>query len=130
MQGVVSSYLYEKGIFCLCHNLMSCLQCHHTNLTLCCCSVAKSRLTLWPHGLHSLTVFPVPRYLPEFAQMHVHGVGNAISPSHSLPPSSPFAFNVSQHQGLFQWVSSSHQVAKVLELQHQSFQWIFRVHFL
>ena len=45
-------------------------------------------------------------------------------------PSSPFAFSLSQHQGLFQWVDSSHQVAKILELQHQSFQWIFRVDFL
>ena len=52
--------------------------------------------------------------------------------SHPLPPSSPFAFNLSQHQGLFQWVSSSHQLGKVLEfqLQHQSFQWIFRINFL
>ena len=51
---------------------------------------------------------------------------------HPLPPPSPFAFNLSQHQGLFQWVSSLHQVAKVLEfqLQHQSFQWIFRTEFL
>ena len=47
-----------------------------------------------------------------------------------LPLPSPLAFNLSQHQGLFQWVSSSHQVAKVLELQHQSFQWIFRADFL
>ena len=52
--------------------------------------------------------------------------------SHPLTPSSPFAFKLSQHQGLFQWVSSSHQVTKVLvlQLQHQSFQWIFRVDFL
>ena len=53
-------------------------------------------------------------------------------PSHPLPPPSYFAFNLSQHQGLFQWVGSSHQVAKILELQlqHQSFQWIFRTDFL
>ena len=51
---------------------------------------------------------------------------DAIQPSHPLSPPSPPAFNLSQHQGLFQWVSSLHQVAKVLELQlqHQSFQWI------
>ena len=66
--------------------------------------------------------------LLELTQTHVHRVGDAIQPS--PPPSSPSppAFNLSQHQGLFQWVSSSHQVAKVLEfqLQHQSFQWILR----
>ena len=57
--------------------------------------------------------------------IHVHWIGDAIQPSHPLSSPSP-AFNLSQHQGLFQWVSSSHQVAKVLEfqLQHQSFQWI------
>ena len=47
--------------------------------------------------------------------------------TYPLPPPSPFAFNLSQKQGLFQWVGSSHQVARVLELQHQSFQWVFRV---
>ena len=64
----------------------------------------------------------VPHHLTEFAQVHVHWIGDAIQPSHPLSPSS--AFNLSQHQGLFQWVSSLHQVAKRLELQlqHQSFQ--------
>ena len=55
---------------------------------------------------------------------------NAVQPSHPLPPSSPFAFNLSQHQGLFQWVCSSHQMAKILELQQQSFQWVFNEVFL
>ena len=68
--------------------------------------------------------FPVHHQLLEFTQTQVHRVTDAIQPSHPL--SSPFlpAFHLSQHQGLFQWVSSSHQVAKVLEfqLQHQSFQ--------
>ena len=75
--------------------------------------------------------FPVLHQLPEFAQSHVHQVGDAIQPSHPLSSPSPHAFNLSQHQGLFQWVSSSHQVAKVLELQlqHQSLQWIFRISF-
>ena len=70
-------------------------------------------------------------YLPEFTQTHVHWV-NAIQPSHPLSSPSPPTFNLSQHQGLFQWVGSSYQVAKILELplQHQSFQWIFRLHFL
>ena len=76
----------------------------------------------------SITGSPVLHHLPEFAQTHVHWVGDAIQPSHSLLSPSPPTFNLSQHQGLFQWVSVSHQVAKVLELQlqHQSFQWIFR----
>ena len=69
--------------------------------------------------------FPVHHQLPKPTQTHVHWVGNAIQPSHPLSSPSPPAFNLSQHQCLFQWVSSSHQVAKVLEfqLQHQSFQW-------
>ena len=76
--------------------------------------------------------FPALQWLLEFAHTHVHWVGDAIWPSHPLLPSSPLAFNHSQHQGLFQWVSSSCQVAKALDLQlqHQSFQWIFRVDFL
>ena len=75
---------------------------------------------------------PVHHQLPEFTQTHVHWVGDASQPSHPLSSPSPPAFNLSQHQGLFQWVSSSHQVAQVLEfqLQHQSFQWIFRTDFL
>ena len=72
---------------------------------------------LWPHGLQQARL-PCP------SPTHVHRVCDAIQPSHPL---SPPVFNLSQHQGLFQWVSSLHQVAKVLEfqLQHQSFQWIF-----
>ena len=68
--------------------------------------------------------FPVPYQLPELAQTHVHQVGDAIQPSHPLSSPSPPAFSLSQHQALFQEVSSSQQVAKVLEiqLQHQSFQ--------
>ena len=63
--------------------------------------------------------------LPKSTQTHVHWVGNAIQASHPLLSPSPPALNLSQHQGLFQWVSSSHQVAKVLEfqLQHHFFQW-------
>ena len=72
---------------------------------------------------------PVLHCLPEAAQTHVHWFNDAIQPSHSLLPPSPPALNLSKHQSLFQWVSSSHQVTKVLELQlqYQSFQWIFRV---
>ena len=74
---------------------------------------------------YSTTGFPVRHQLLKLAQTHVHQVGDAIQPSHPLSPSPP-ALNLSQHQGLFQVVSSSHQVGKVLEfqLQHQSFQWI------
>ena len=56
--------------------------------------------------------FPILHDLPEFAQIHVHWVGDAIKPSHPLPPPSPPALNLSQHQGLIQWVSSSHQWPK------------------
>ena len=68
--------------------------------------------------------FPVHHQLLELAHTYVHQVADAIQPSHPLSSPSPPAFNLSQHQGLFQWVSSSHEVAKVLEfqLQHQSFQ--------
>ena len=81
---------------------------------------------------HSTPGFPVHHQLLELTQTHVHRVGDAIQPTHALSSPSPSAFNLSQHQGLFKWVSSSHQVAKVLEfqLQHQSFQWIFRTDFL
>ena len=81
---------------------------------------------------HSMPGFSVHHQLPEFTQTHVHWVSDAIQPSHSLSSPSPPALNLSQHQGLCKWVSSSHQVAEVVEfqLQHQSFQWIFRTDFL
>ena len=63
---------------------------------------------------------PVHHQLPEFIQSHVHWVGDVIQPSHPLSSPSPPALNLSQHQGLFKWVSSSHQVAKVLEFQLQN----------
>ena len=95
------------------------------------CSVTKLCLTLCDSMDCSIPGFLVLHHLLEFAQTHVHWVENAIQPFHPLWPSSP-ALHLCQHQGLFQWVGSSHQVAKVLELQlhHQSFQWIFRVDFL
>ena len=93
--------------------------------------VTQSCPTLWDPMDCSMPGLPVHHQLPELTQIHVHWVGDAIQPSHPLLSPSP-AFNLSQHQSLFQWVSSSHQVAKVLEfqLQHQSFQWIFRTNFL
>ena len=74
---------------------------------------------------------PVHHQLPDFTQTHVHWVSDAIQPSHPLSSPSLPAFNLSHHQSLFKWVSSSHQVAKVLEFQlHQSFQWTFRTDLL
>ena len=80
----------------------------------------------------SMPGLPVHHQLLEFTQTHVHWVSDDIQLSHPLLSPSPLAFNLSQHQSLFQCVSSSYQVAKVLEfqLQHQSFQRIFRIHFL
>ena len=93
----------------------------------CCCSAIQSCLTLCNPMACSTPGFPGLHYLPEFTQTHVHWVDNAIQPTHPLSFPSPPAFNLSQHQGLFQWVSSLDQVAKVfkLQLQHQYFQWIF-----
>ena len=101
----------------------------HYLLLGCYCSVDE----LCPILCHTIDCstpgLPVPHNLLELAQVHVHWLGDAIQPSHPLSPSSS-AFNLSQHQGLFQWVSCSHQVDKVLEFQHQSFQRVFRVDFL
>ena len=87
-------------------------------------SVAQSCLILCDPMDCSTLGFPVHRQLLELAQTHVHQVGDAIQPCHPLLSPSPPAFNLSQHQGLFQGVSSLHWVARVLEfqLQHQSFQ--------
>ena len=74
--------------------------------------------------------FPVLHYLLQFSQTHVHWVSDAIQPSRPLSPTSPFALNLSLHKSLFQWVGFSYQGAKLLELVHPSFQWIFRVGFL
>ena len=91
-------------------------------------SVAQSGPTLCDPIDCSTPGLPVHHQLPEFTQTHAHWVGDAIHPSHPRLSPSPPAFNLSQHQALLQWASSSHQVAKVLEfqLQHQSFQWTLR----
>ena len=88
-------------------------------------SVAQSCPTLCDPMNCSTPGLPVHHQLPEFTQTHVRRVSDAIWPSHPLSSPSPPAPNPSQHQSLFQWVNSSHEVAKVLEfqLQHQSFQW-------
>ena len=87
-------------------------------------SVTQSCPTLCDPMNHSMPSLPVHHQLPEFTQTHVHRVCDAIQPSHPLSSPSPPAPNSSQHQSLFQWVNSSHEVAKVLEfqLQHHSFQ--------
>ena len=87
-------------------------------------SVAQSCLTLCDPMNHSTPGLPVHHQLPELTQIHVHRVSDAIQPSHPWSSLSPPAPNPSQHQSLFQWVNSSHEVAKVLEfqLQHHSFQ--------
>jgi len=95
----------------------------------CCCSFAQSCLALCSPVDCSTPGFPVHHHLPKFAQTYVHQVGDAIQPSWPLLSPSPPAFSISQHQDIFQWVGSSHQVAKVLELQLHH-QWIFRVDFL
>ena len=95
-------------------------------------SSVQSRPTLCDPMNHSVPGLPVHHQLPESTQTHVHWVGDAIQPSHPLSSPSPLAFSLSQHQGLFKWVSSSHQVAKILEsqFQHQSFQWTPRTDLL
>ena len=94
-------------------------------------SVVQSCLTLCDPMNHSTLDLPVHHQLPQPTQTHVHWFGDAIQPSHPLLSPSP-ALNLSQHPRLFQWVSSSNQVAKVLEfqLQHQSFQWTPRIDLL
>ena len=115
----------------LCHNI----KCGPNTSSICfswellvCCSVTE----LCPTLCDPMDCLPVFHYHTEFAQTHAHWVGDAIQPSYPLLTTSPPALNLSQHQGLFQWVSSLHQGAKVLELQlqHQFFQWIFTVDFL
>ena len=98
----------------------------------CCVSVTKSCLTLCDSMDSSMPASSVLHYLLDFAQTHVRWASDAIQTSHPVSPSSLFAFNISQHQGLLQSGGCSHQVAKVLEfqLQQQSLQWVFRVVFL
>ena len=95
-------------------------------------SVSQSCPTLCEPMNRSTPGLPVHHQLPEFTQAYAHWVSDAIQPSHPLSSPSLPALNLFQHRGLFQWVSSSHQVAKVLELQlqHQSFQWTPRTDLL
>ena len=98
---------------------------------ICCCSTAQSCLTVGPWtAAHQASLFFTTSW--SLLKLNVHWVSDATQPSQPLSPPSPLALNFSQHQGLFQRVSSSNQVAKEVEfqLQHQSFQWIFRIDFL
>jgi len=115
--GSIVKWVISLGLYCMVNVQFS--------------SVIQSCPTLCDPIDCSMPGLPVHHQPPEFTQTHVHWVGDAIQPSH--PPLSPSpTFNLSQYQGLFQWVSSLHEVAKALELhlQHQSFQWIFRTDFL
>ena len=96
----------------------------HIMMKVICCWITKSCSTLCDPTNCSMPGFPVLHYLPELVQTHVHWVSDAIQPSHPLLLPSSLVFNLSHPQGCFQWVSSSHQMVKILELQlqHQSFQ--------
>ena len=98
----------------------------------CCCSVIQSFLILCNTVDCSMPGLPVPHHLPDFAQVHVHCNGDAVQPSLPLMPSSPSALKLPQYWGLFQLVDCLHQMTEILELQlqHQSFQGIFRADFL
>ena len=125
---------------CMKHSPTGYILVHKTNLKksqsvffdYCCCSVAKSCPTLCGPMDCSMPGCRVLHYLPEFAQTHVHWVNDATQPFHLPLPASLPALNLSRHNGPFQLVGSLHQVAKVLELQlqYQSFPWIFRIDFL
>ena len=102
----------------LCLNHINCVQIHTCNsISVQFSSVAQSSLTLCNPINRSTPDLPVHHRLPEFTQTHVHRVSDAIQPSHPLSSPSPLAPNPYQHQSLFQWVNSSHEVAKVLEFQ-------------
>ena len=131
-----SLILLEGGLYLKMYTINSYLRIHHNvkqNYNIIqFSSVAQSCLTPCDPMNRSTLGLPVHHQLSESIQTHVHWVGDAIQPSHLLSSPSPPALSLSQHQGLFKWVSSLHQVAKVLEfqLQHQSFQWIVRTDFL
>ena len=136
-----SLYIYQKSFDCTFTKggyysvyIKRQKRCLIKNLTVCMSvsSVAHLCPTLCDPMNRSTPGLPVHHQLPESTQTHVHQVGDAIQSSYPLPSLSPPAPNPSQHQGLFQWVRSLHQVAKVLEfqLQHQSFHWTPRTDLL
>ena len=122
-------YCFIEHITCTssgCHNIP---QAHFNSVQ----SLSRVRLLASPWTDCCMPGFPFHHQLPELTQTHVHRVSDAILPSHPLSSPSPPAFSLAQNQGLFQWVCSSHQVAKGLELQlqHQEYSWwIFKTDFL
>ena len=118
-----ASYSSRSLLRCVCLPRMYHLLCL-SNPSVQFSSVAQSCPTLCDPMNHSTPGLPVHHQLPEFTQTHVHWVRDAIQLSHSLLSPSPPAFSLTQHQGLFKWVSSSHQVAKVLEFQLQKANYI------
>ena len=134
--GLISFRMDWLDVLAVQGTLKSLLQHHSSKASILRCSVqfssvAQSYPILCNPMNCSTPGLPIHHQLPEFTQTHVHWVGDAIQPSNPLSSPFPPALNPSQNQGLFQWVGSLHQVAKILELRfHQSFQWIFRVGFL
>ena len=131
VQGTLKSLLQHHSLKVSILQCSDCFMVHHIHTWLLekpFSSVNQSCSTLCNPMNPSMPGLPVYHQLLEFIQTHVHRVGDSIQSSHPLlSPSAP-APNPSQHQALFQWVNSVCEVAKVLEfqLQHQSFQWIFR----
>ena len=121
--GISGAYWYFTPLFHLVISLFLDLSTVHKVYIIFTSIHSLSRLRLCNPMNCSMSGLPVHHQLPESTQTHVHWVSDAIQPSLSSP--SPPALNLSQHQGLLQWVSSFHQVAKVLEfqLQPQSFHW-------
>jgi len=113
--------IYQYFIYFSCQITIHCNNCVYPSFdgSVQFSSVTQSCLTLCNPMNCSTPGLPVHHQLPEFTQTHIHQVSDAIQPSHHLLSPSPLALNLSQHQGLFKWVSSSHQVAKVLEFQLQ-----------
>ena len=87
---------------------------YNSDVVVHCCSVTQLFLTLCDPMDCSTPGLPVPHHLPKFAHVHVHCIGDAIQPSHSLTPLSPSVLKLSRHQGLFQWVGCLHQMTKML----------------
>ena len=123
-------YLVKKAVWDW--NRVKFINLNKENISQLVSSVAQLCLTLCDPMNRSTPGLPVHHQLLEFTQTHVRWVGDAIQPSHPLSSPSPPALNLCQHQGFFKWVSSLHQVAKVLQfqLQHQSFQWTPRTDLL
>ena len=130
LYSVCKWYCFRRHDLVVCKNTLIARGFYHSSFSsVQFSSVAQLCLILCDPMDCSTPGLPVHHQLTVFTQTRVHWVSDAIQPSHPLLAPSPPAFNLAQHQGLFQWVSSSHQMVKVLELRHQSFQWIFRTYF-